>query len=180
MTITTHAKPSKQKTMIAAAMTAGVLAAAGATVIDKAEPADVTKPISRGQSTPAIAALVTPNTLYAATGAPPIVMFGPNGSLGIGRTPAVAEPGGISVTNVAVPEPYNGGRDVKAIETFFAPAISARPEAARPGDDSTTFVAAFAQGNGPSVFGPTAFAPASANFGPPAFHCSRRPARSLA
>ncbi len=138
MTITTHAKPRNRKTMIAAALTAGVLAAAGATVSDEAEPADVAKPIPRGQSTAAVAALITPNTLYAATGAPPIAMFGPTGSLGIGRAPVTAASRTMTSASAAVTEHENAGRVVESIETPLASTNSAEAPAASTGADSTT------------------------------------------
>lgn len=168
MIITTHAKPDKQMMTIAAALTVGLLAAGGTTVIDKAQPADAVEPVSRGQSTPAIAALVTPNTLYAAAGAPPIVMFGTNGSLGIGHTPIASESDAVIVMNVAVAERNFGDRAVPAIETPSAPRTSVRPERVRTGGDSTPLMAATSPMITPSVFGPAAlplFTPTGAFLG---------------
>ena len=110
-----------------------VLAAAGAGTIGQDEPTAPTTP--RVQSKPAVAALVTPNSLYAATGAPPVVAFGANGSLGIGGGHTAA--GSSSPRDTAAVQ-ARATSDIKLVETFFAPTVYARPAAAPTRGVSTT------------------------------------------
>jgi hypothetical protein len=85
------------KTVITAVLAGGVLAAASAGAIGQHEPTAVVNP--RVPSTSAVAALVTPNSLYAATVAPPVPVFGTNGSLGIGGGHTAAGPGALQVVS---------------------------------------------------------------------------------
>jgi hypothetical protein len=126
----------------------GVLAAAGVVAIGQDEPTAVVNP--RVQSTPAVAALATPNSLYAATVSPPIVAFGANGTLGIGGGHTAAGPGATS-SGVGTPVTVSD-RDGTPMSTslFFAPTTYARP-ASRPSDPRQA-------GSGtpiPGVFSPT-------------------------
>jgi hypothetical protein len=119
------------RAMITAVLAGGVLAASVGTC-GQDEPTAADTP--RVESTLAVAALVTPNSLYAATGAPPVVVFGANGSLAIGGGHTAARPGAPSSTTAI---PTRGGSDFATIETLFAPTVYARPTAAPTSGGST-------------------------------------------
>lgn len=78
-----RAEPGKKKTAITAALTAGVLAAAG-TVTPGDETSTTRTPESASligpSSAPILAAVATPNSLYAAGGAPQVSVLAQAGS----------------------------------------------------------------------------------------------------
>src|SRR6476469_488629 len=89
MTIAKHAghvrnhNQTKQKARITAALAVGVLAAAGTSPVDETQPAPAAKPaqhVAGVLAVPALATVVIPNSLYAATGGPPVAVLRPSGS----------------------------------------------------------------------------------------------------
>jgi hypothetical protein len=95
MTIAKNAKPSKQKTAITVALAAGALAAAGTAAPGGETPTTATpKPDSSiAPASAVLAAIATPNSLYAAGGAAQVAVLG-QGSGGIpafGATPKVGQ-----------------------------------------------------------------------------------------
>src|SRR2546421_5833784 len=77
---------AKQTTMITAVLAAGVLAAASsATQVSQQPTASLRSAVHDADgSKPVLAAVVTPNSLFAAVGAPQILVLGPGGSLAVG------------------------------------------------------------------------------------------------
>ena len=74
-----------RKTLLTCAVSAVVMAAAGAAAVPGIQSSAVTTrhtgSVANSSATPALTALITPNRLYAATGAPPVVALGPSGSV---------------------------------------------------------------------------------------------------
>jgi hypothetical protein len=125
------------KTIITAVLAGGVLAAAGASTIGQDEPTATATP--RVQSKPAVAALVTPNSLYAATGAPPVVVFGVTGSLGIGGGHTAAGPGATPIGAGTPATVTDRDGSVMSSSLFFAPTTISRT--VLPSSDSHPVVA---------------------------------------
>jgi hypothetical protein len=118
-------KSSTQKAVIGAVLAGGLLAATTASATGQGEPTSTAKPLS--ERTPAVAALFTPNSLYAATSGRPHVVPSANGSFAISGGPMAAvstAPRGDAVVST-------GGAATVSIETFFAPTIFANPAAPR-------------------------------------------------
>jgi hypothetical protein len=80
------------------------------------QPTTAAKP--RVESTPAVAVQVTPNSLHAVTGAPPSVVFGANGSLGIGGGHTAVGP---SAPRATATIPTTVSSDISRVETLFFP-----------------------------------------------------------
>jgi hypothetical protein len=141
------------KAVITAVLAGGVLAAAGAGTIGHNEPTATATP--RMQIKPAVAALVTPNSLYAATVAPPAVVFGTHGSLGIGGGRTAAGPGA-NPSGAGSPVAVSD-RDGSMMSTslFFAPTTYARPTATPPDSRPPGFVAPVPGTPLPGLFSPT-------------------------
>jgi len=118
------------KAMMTAVLAGGVLVAAGVASVGHDEPTPTSAP--RVQGKPTVAALVTPNRLYAATGAPPVVVFGTNGSLGIGGAHTAAGPGATPIDR-PTPAAVDHDRGLMSTSMFFAPTTFARP-ASTPSD----------------------------------------------
>jgi hypothetical protein len=116
-------KSSTQKAVIGAVLAGGLLAAATASATGQGEPTATANPLS--ERTPAVAALFTPKSLYAAISGPPHVVPSANGSFAISGGPMAAvstAPRGDAVVST-------GGDATVSIETFFAPTIFANPPA---------------------------------------------------
>jgi len=114
---TTHTR----KTLVTCAVSAVVVAAAGAAALPDTPSLNTrhTASVANSSATPALTALVTPNRLYAATGAPPVVTLGPSGSL--------AYPDGYFVAPVAnAAEPQDNGATVANPSLSFAPETFSR------------------------------------------------------
>ena len=94
---------AKQTTMITAVLAAGVLAAASSATQVSERPTASLRPAVHGAdaSKPVLAAVVTPNSLFAAVGAPQILVLGPGGSLAI-RSAGEAAPIPITPTGDTV------------------------------------------------------------------------------
>ena len=83
--------------------------------------------------------------MYAVTGAPPIVVFGANGSLGIGGGHTAAGP---SAPRATATIPTTVSSDISLVETLFFPTVYARSgarpshgDSVRTGDTPVAFVA---------------------------------------
>jgi hypothetical protein len=134
------------------AVLAGGLVAAGVASVGHDEPALTNTP--RVQGKPTIAALVTPNSLYVATGAPPVVVFGTNGSLGIGGGHTAAGPGGTPIDR-QIPATVDHDPSLMSTSMFFAPTTFARPASPLSDSRSTVSVAPVPGVGIPGLFSPT-------------------------
>ena len=137
--------------LAATALTAGVIAAAGTGAVAATPSAPGTTPAQRVSAVPSLTAVVTPNSLYAATGRPPAAVFGPNGSLAL--------PAGYFVAPVATAS-SGVGAVVSNPSLSFSPTTLARTTLSSGGGSAATTDAGFE----PKVFatpnpasGPTSF-----------------------
>ena len=145
---------------LTAAVAVGVLAAAGTSAIDGTQLTPAAKPahqVAQETAMPALAAVVTPNSLYAATGAPPVVVLGPSGSLvlpaGYVVAPVATGSGGVSAVT-----PTGGSRGSSAAANptlSFSPAMLARSTSS-PSDGGAGPILA---GSGPAAFASSASFP---------------------
>jgi hypothetical protein len=142
-----HIMPTIHTSMLAAALAAGMIAAPG------------TDAAQHMSTMPALAAVVTPNSLYAATAAPPVVVLGPNGSMTLPDGYFVAAvPKGSDGPGAVVAA--GGGAMVSNPSLSFAPATLARPKSSPGGGGAMT---------NPAGFEPTAFATPNAGSGTTSF-----------
>ncbi len=147
-----HIMPTIHTSMLAAAaLAAGMIVAASNSAVAATPSATGTAAAQHMSTMPALAAVVTPNSLYAATAAPPVVVLGPNGSLAL--------PDGYFVAAVAT-----GSSDVGAVVSnpslSFAPTTLARTTSSSGGGGAVTT---------PAGFEPTVFATPNPASGPTSF-----------
>src|SRR5690349_25036403 len=83
---------SRKRMVLTAALAVGAVAAAGSGAMGNAQHPEPTAAPQSVKRAPALVALVTPNNLYAAAGAPPVVIVGPHGSVAV-RSPATGSAG---------------------------------------------------------------------------------------
>jgi hypothetical protein len=127
-----------KRTMITAALAAGVLAAAGTASLGVAPPAPTDRPATQGVSTsaPLLAAVVTPNSLFGAGGAPQVLVLAPGGSLGLGGGAAPVS-GGVTPGSLIGAFTPSGSGGAAAGPNFFAPTVFAGTAATPTGGGAT-------------------------------------------
>jgi hypothetical protein len=139
------------KAMMTAVLAGGVLVD-GVASVGHDEPTRTSTP--RVQGKPTVAALVTPNSLYAATGAPPVVVFGTNGSLGIGGAHTAAGPGA-TPSDRQIPATVDHDPSLMSTSMVFAPTTFARPASPSSDSRSAVSVAPVPAVGIPGLFSPT-------------------------
>ena len=158
---TTHTR----KKLITGAVGAVVVAAAAAAA--PLEPASTptakhTPYVATSSVTPALTALVTPNSLYAAAGEPQVVVLGQNGSLalpiGYFVAPVETRAGGVSAL---VPATGSASAVVANPSLSFAPTTVSRSTPSTGGGDGATAVAR----NAPVTFAMRDMASSPTSFG---------------
>ena len=156
---TTHTR----KKLIAGAVSAVVVAAAGTAALPGA-PSSAPAPryptgVAISSAMPALAAVVTPNSLYAAAGGPAVAVLGPNGSLALpdGYYIAPVAPVGpvpVGSSGLSATAPAADRATAATLSTLYRPASSSGR-----GDEATSPVAV----GGPTNFG--LFSPTGAFLG---------------